>query len=81
MSVGQTTDRQDGRLKVMGRARFAAEFKLPNMAHAVLVQSTVAAGSVAGIDATAAQAMPGVLRIITSANAEKLNLTGAKVLQ
>ncbi|MBC7636009.1 MAG: xanthine dehydrogenase family protein molybdopterin-binding subunit [Acetobacteraceae bacterium] len=81
MIVGQSTDRLDGRLKVTGRARYAAEVKPPNMVHAVLVQSTVAAGNVAGIDATAAQTMPGVLRIITSANAEKLNLTGAKVLQ
>ena len=81
MIVGQSIERLDGRLKVTGRARYAAEFKPPNMAHAVLVQSTVAAGTVAGIDTTAAKAMPGVLQIITSANAEKLNLKGASVLQ
>ena len=81
MIVGQSIDRLDGRLKVTGRARYTAEFKLPNMAHAVLVQSTVAAGSVADIDMTAAMAMPGVLKIVTSANAAKLNLIGASVLQ
>ena len=81
MIVGQSIDRQDGRPKVMGRARYAAEFKPPNMVHAVLVQSTVAAGVVASIDTTAAKAMPGVSRIITSTNAEKLNLKGASVLQ
>src|ERR1019366_5533654 len=81
MIVGQSIERLDGRLKITGRARYAAEFKPPNMAHAVLVQSTVAVGTVAGIDTTAAKAMPGVLQIITSANAEKLNLKGASVLQ
>lgn len=81
MIVGQSIERQDGRAKVTGHAHYAAEFKLPNMAHAVLVQSTVAAGSVAGIETTAAQAMLGVLKIITPATAEKLNLKGAKILQ
>ncbi len=72
MIVGQSIDRQDGRRKVLGLARYAAEFEMPNLAHAVLVQSTVAAGKITAVDTTAAQAMPGVLAIITPSNAEKL---------
>ena len=42
------------------------------MAHAVLVQSTIAAGSITGFDLDAARAVPGVLAIITPAQADKL---------
>ena len=47
------------------------------MAHAVLVQSTMAAGKVIGVDTAAARAMPGVLAIITTENADKLQLKAA----
>ncbi|MCB8884064.1 xanthine dehydrogenase family protein molybdopterin-binding subunit [Acidisoma cellulosilytica] len=57
----------------MGGAKYAAEFELPDMAHAVLVQSTIAAGKILGFDLIAAKAMPGVLVIITPDNAEKLH--------
>ena len=40
--VGQGIDRVDGKLKVCGRAPFAAEFVLPNLTHGVLVTSTAA---------------------------------------
>ena len=70
--VGQPVDRRDGRLKVMGRARYAAEFDIDNLAHAVLVQSTIASGEIAGFDLAAAQAAPGVLTILTPDNAPRL---------
>jgi xanthine dehydrogenase YagR molybdenum-binding subunit len=76
MIVGQSIDRQDGRRKVLGQAKYAAEFQAPGMAHAVLVQSTVAAGKITGIDTAKARAMPGVLEILTADNADKLNLQG-----
>ena len=72
MYVGQGLDRVDARAKVTGRARYAAEFAPQNLVHAVLVQSTVAAGSIEGFDLAAARAMPGVLAIITPDNAPKL---------
>ena len=37
--IGQGIDRVDGRLKVAGRAHYAAEFAVPNVVHALLVQS------------------------------------------
>jgi xanthine dehydrogenase YagR molybdenum-binding subunit len=77
MIVGQSIDRQDGRLKVRGQAKYAAEFELPNMAYAVLVQSTISAGTVTAIDTSVARAMPGVLDIITIDNADKLQVRAA----
>jgi xanthine dehydrogenase YagR molybdenum-binding subunit len=70
--VGQPIDRRDGRLKVTGRARYAAEFDIDNLAHAVLVQSTIASGEITGFDLAAAQAVPGVLAILTPDNAPRL---------
>ena len=70
--IGQGIDRVDGRLKVAGRAHYAAEFAVPNVVHALLVQSTIGTGTIIGFDLDAAHAMPGVLAIITPDNAPKL---------
>lgn len=70
--TGQPIDRRDGRLKVTGRAKYAGEFAIDGLVHAVLVQSTVAAGDIAGFDLSAAQAVPGVLAIVTPDNAPRL---------
>ena len=77
MIVGQPVDRRDGRMKVTGRARYAAEFPVQGLVHAVLVQSTVAAGTIVAFDTTAAKSQPGVLAIITPDDAERLQLKKA----
>ena len=71
--IGRPIDRIDGRLKVTGAAKYAAEFRVPNAVHAVLVQSTIAAGSISGFNLQQVQGMPGVLAIITPDNAGKLS--------
>jgi len=81
MTIGQSIDRVDGRLKVLGQATYAAEFEVPGMAHAVLVQSTVAAGKITGFDTAKARTMPGVLAIITTEDADKLRVTGPAAQQ
>ena len=43
--IGQPVDRVDGHVKVKGEARFTAEFKISNLAHAVLVHTTIAKGA------------------------------------
>lgn len=64
-SVGKPVDRVDGRLKVTGKAKYAAEFPLPNLAHGVLVTSTVAKGRIAALDTAEAEKSPGVLAVMT----------------
>ena len=71
--IGKPIDRIDAHLKVTGAAKYAAEFNVPNVVHAVLVQSTIAAGSISGFDLKEAEGMPGVLAIITPDNAGKLS--------
>jgi len=70
--VSQPIDRTDGPLKVAGEARYAAEFQLPRLAHAVMVQSTIAKGTITGLDAGAAQKVSGVLLVLSHLNAPKL---------
>jgi xanthine dehydrogenase YagR molybdenum-binding subunit len=77
MIVGQSIDRSDAPLKVSGRATYAGEFNLPNMAYAVLVQSTISAGKILSIDTGVARGMPDVVDIITTENADKLQIHSA----
>src|SRR3954462_10751579 len=73
-AVGTPMSRMDGRLKVTGGARYAAEFQVKDMAYGVLVLSTVAKGQVTKIDTAAAEKAPGVLAVITHRNAGKVVL-------
>src|SRR6266566_348566 len=73
-SLGAPLDRVDGRLKVTGGAKYAAEFPIANAAHAMIVTSTIAKGRVRAMDTSAAMRVPGVLTIITPFNAEKVNV-------
>lgn len=70
--VGQPVSRVDGRQKVTGRATYAAEFQMPNLAHAAVVRSTIARGRIASIDTAAAQRAPGVIAVLTHHNAPRL---------
>jgi xanthine dehydrogenase YagR molybdenum-binding subunit len=71
--VGKAFDRVDGRAKVTGKAKYAAEFPASNMAHAVLVSSAIAKGKIADINTQAAERVPGVLAVITHLNAPKID--------
>ncbi|HEY0513083.1 MAG TPA: xanthine dehydrogenase family protein molybdopterin-binding subunit [Thermoanaerobaculia bacterium] len=71
-AVGKPIDRVDGRRKIAGAAKYAAEFRHGRLTHAVLVQSTIAKGRIASIDAAAARRSPGVLAVISHENALKL---------
>jgi xanthine dehydrogenase YagR molybdenum-binding subunit len=63
--TGQPVTRVDGRLKVTGAARYAADNPVDDMVYAALVTSTVARGAVDGIDAGSAARHPEVLRVLT----------------
>ena len=70
-NMGQPEPRTDGRLKVTGAARYAADFPVSNPAYAFLVTSPIAKGTIRGFDLGAARAVPGVLDILTYENAGK----------
>ncbi len=70
--IGKETSRVDGVAKVTGRAKYAAEFQVPNVAYGFIVLGTVAKGRIASIDAGEAERASGVLRVFTHLNAPKL---------
>ena len=70
--LGTPRQRVDGKLKVTGAAMYAADLKVDGMAHACLIQSTIASGNVIAIDQSEAERSPGVIAILTRRNAPKL---------
>ena len=74
-AIGQPISRVDGRLKTTGKATFAAEYKVANIAHGALVLSRIARGRIEKIDTTAAERAPGVVAVITHENAPKMKKT------
>jgi xanthine dehydrogenase YagR molybdenum-binding subunit len=64
--------RVDGRMKVTGRAKYSAEYKVAGVTYGVLAGSTVTSGSIKTIDTKKAENAPGVLAVITYLNAPKI---------
>jgi xanthine dehydrogenase YagR molybdenum-binding subunit len=72
MSIGDPLPRPDGRAKVTGRAKYAADQFLPDRLYAVCVGASIPAGRVAVIDPSPALAAPGVLRVLTHEDMPRL---------
>ncbi|MEO8131103.1 MAG: xanthine dehydrogenase family protein molybdopterin-binding subunit [Bryobacteraceae bacterium] len=71
--IGQPIDRVDGRLKITGAAKYAADYPARQLAYGVPIQSTIGKGRVLRIDTSVALKAPGVLAVITRENAPKLH--------
>lgn len=70
--IGQPIDRKDGRLKVTGGAKYAAEFNQNNMAYAFPVRAKIGSGTITSIDTSEAEKAGGVVKILTYQNAPKV---------
>jgi CO/xanthine dehydrogenase Mo-binding subunit len=66
--VGQRPIRPDGVDKVTGRAQFGADFHLPGMLVGRIKRSPHAHARIVSIDTSAAEKLPGVKAIVTSAD-------------
>ena len=64
--VGTRPVRPDGLDKVTGRANFGADFTMPGMLVGRILRSPHAHARIAGIDASAALAVPGVKAVVTA---------------
>lgn len=74
-AIGQPFSRVDGQLKVKGEARFAAEYRIENVAHGALCFSPIARGKIKSIGTSAASNSPGVISILTHENAPEMKRT------
>ena len=70
--IGMPTSRVDGRLKVTGGAKYAAEFATEDLLYGVVVSGTIAHGTISAIDTAAALAVDGVLHVLTHENRPSL---------
>jgi xanthine dehydrogenase YagR molybdenum-binding subunit len=66
--VGRPESRVDGRAKVTGEAKYAADFGAPGLAYGWVVSSTIARGRVTSIGTAGALAVEGVLQVFTHQN-------------
>jgi len=70
--IGTPTSRIDGRAKVTGAAKYAAEFNVPGLAYGSIVASTIAKGRIVRIDASEALRVEGVVDVLTHQNRPRL---------
>ncbi len=71
-AIGRDMVRRDGEAKVRGTATYAIETPVEDPAYAHPVQATVARGRVTAVDTSAAEALDGVLVVLTPSTAERL---------
>jgi xanthine dehydrogenase YagR molybdenum-binding subunit len=77
-TTGPPVNRVDGKLKVTGAARYAADFTADDLVHGFVVSSAIASGRIIGIDTSAALETPGVLLVLTHENRPELPLLDAR---
>jgi xanthine dehydrogenase YagR molybdenum-binding subunit len=66
--IGSAASRVDGRAKVTGAAKYAADFNAAGLAYGAVVESTIAKGRIARLDVSEALRVAGVLAVITNEN-------------
>lgn len=67
-SIGKPVSRLEGREKVTGSAKYAAEYNIPHLLVGHVINSTIAKGKIKSIDTTAALQLPGVVEVLTHDN-------------
>jgi xanthine dehydrogenase YagR molybdenum-binding subunit len=72
---GKGVDRVDGRLKVTGAAKYAADHTADGLAYGVPVVSTIARGRLKKIDSRRAEEHPGFIAILTRHNTPPVHMT------
>ncbi|MFG2205931.1 xanthine dehydrogenase family protein molybdopterin-binding subunit [Streptomyces sp. NPDC048638] len=64
--IGRSVARREDPRLLTGRGRFVDDIALPGMLHAQFVRSTVAHGTVTGVDLSAVRRVPGVVAAFTA---------------
>ena len=64
--VGQSVPRVDGAAKVTGNAKYVADLSIPGMIEGKFLRSPYAHARIRSIDTAEAEAMPGVVAVLTS---------------
>ena len=70
--IGVPVSRVDGRMKVTGAAKYAAEYNLRGLAHGYVIGAPIAKGHVRRIDVRDALAIEGVIDVLTHEHRPRL---------
>lgn len=71
--VGRSVPRVDGVDKVTGKAKFVGDIVVPGMLYGKILRSPYPHARIRAIDATEAEALPGVVAVLTAADIDDLN--------
>jgi aerobic carbon-monoxide dehydrogenase large subunit len=74
--TGASVKRSEDPRILTGRGRYIDDLKLPGMLHAAFVRSPMAHARVLAVDVSAAQALPGVVLVLTGADLEAMTVPG-----
>ena len=66
--IGKSVPRPNARRLLRGQGQYVDDVRLPRMVHMAFVRSPYAHARILAIDAAAARAMPGVVRVVTAAD-------------
>lgn len=64
-AVGQRATRPDGRLHGLGQTKYIDDLAFPGMLYAKIKRAGIASARIKSIDTSAAEAMPGVMAVLT----------------
>ncbi|MCK8493832.1 xanthine dehydrogenase family protein molybdopterin-binding subunit [Spirosoma sp. RP8] len=67
-AIGKPLSRVDGRAKVTGSAKYAAEYNVPELTYGYVISSAIAKGKITSIDDSEALKLDGVLKVFTHEN-------------
>lgn len=74
--IGRSVEKKDSLIKILGEAKFAADYKFDNMLYGGVFRSTVPHALIKRLDISKAQALPGVACVLTSKDIPGANRIG-----
>jgi carbon-monoxide dehydrogenase large subunit len=69
--IGKSVRRIEDPRLLHGKGRYIDDLKLPRMAHAAILRSPHAHARIVGIDSSAAEKLPGVVRVVTGKDCQE----------
>src|SRR5438132_3442677 len=78
--IGRSRRRVDGQQRVTGRARYTQDVYLPGMLHVRVLRSPYPRARVRRVDASRAEALPGVRAVLHRFNAPKAAFRGEETI-
>ena len=67
--IGKSVPRVDGLEKVMGKAQFVSDYKMPGMLYGKILRSPYPHARINSIDTSKAERLPGIRAVVTGKDA------------